>query len=408
MAEAGAVFRKWRGRGPLPGGRSVDAYLANARAAPRAEAFSVSAGAEITSKPKRPPKFASPFCVFCASVRPPSAMSTVTLDPSPAAPAHLGESAWQARAAAHDARVRVWTDAQQARASRGEKHPVFDFLFSYYSFRPAWLRRWHPGPDLALTGEAARAYLRWSEYHEIARGTDVPPVNAPASQSSEPAACVTASEHSTGVPRVIYGTPAVALAPLPSSRRHYVIWLRALLRATQSRPAFFGCYGLHEWAMVYRQTPDEVRHNAHPLRFAPDPLARIVEAAPITCSHFDAFRFFTPPARPLNKLTPARETVPQFEQSGCLHANMDLYKWSFKLAPFAPSELIADCFALARDIREVDMRASPYDLRALGFAPITIETAAGRADYETHQRAFTARAAPLRARLLALCERLLA
>jgi hypothetical protein len=335
-------------------------------------------------------------------------MSAVTLDPSPAAPAYLVESAWQARAAAHDARVRVWTDAQQARASRGEKHPVFDFLFSYYSFRPAWLRRWHPGPDLALTGETARAYLRWSEYREIASGSDVPPVNSPASQINAPAALATPSERGTGVPPVIYGTPAVALAPLPSSRRPYVIWLRALLLATQSRPAFFGCYGLHEWAMVYRQTPDEVRHNAHPLRFAPDPLARIVEAAPITCSHFDAFRFFTPPARPLNKLKPARETVPQFEQSGCLHANMDLYKWSFKLAPFAPSELIADCFALARDIREVDMRASPYDLRALGFAPITIETAAGRADYEAHQRAFTARAEPLRARLLALCERLLA
>jgi hypothetical protein len=214
---------------------------------------------------------------------------------------------------------------------------------------------------------------------------------------------------------VISGTPAVALAPLPSSRRHYVIWLRALLLATQSRPAFFGCYGLHEWAMVFRQMPDEVRHNAHPLRFASDQLARIVEAAPITCSHFDAFRFFTPPARPLNKLTPARETVPQFEQSGCLHTNMDLYKWSFKLAPFAPSELIADCFAFARDIREVVMHASPYDLRALGVDPITIETAAGRADYEAHQRAFTTRPEPLRSRLLTLrsrlltlCERLLA
>ncbi len=396
MAEAGAVFRKWRGRGRLPGGRSVDPDLANARAAPRAEAFSVSAGAEITSKPERPLKFASPFCGFCASVRPPTAMSAVTLNPSPAAPAYLEESAWQARAAAHDARVRVWTEAQQARASRGEKHPVFDFLFSYYSFRPAWLRRWHPGPDLALTGEAARAYLRWSEYHEIAGGTGVPPLESPASQIHAPAA------------RATPNPPAVTLTPLPSSRRPYVIWLRALLRATQSRPAFFGCYGLHEWAMVYRQTPDEVRHNAHPLRFAPDPLARIVEAAPITCSHFDAFRFFTPPARPLNKLKPARETVPQFEQSGCLHANMDLYKWSFKLAPFAPSELIADCFALARDIREVDMRASPYDLRALGFAPITIETAAGRADYEAHQRAFSTRAEPLRTRLLTLCERLLA
>lgn len=302
-------------------------------------------------------------------------MSAATFTPSPAAPALLAEPDWHARAAEHEARVSVWTDAQRARASRGDKHPVYDFLFNYYSFRPAWLQRWHPGPDLALAGDSAREFLRWPEYREVVLAD---------------------------------GTSAVALAPLPESRRPFVTWLRDLLLATDSRPAFFGCFGLHEWAMVYRQTPDEIRHNAHPLRFAADDLARIVEAAPITCSHFDAFRFFTAPARPLNKLNPTRELVPQFEQRGCLHANMDLYKWSFKLAPHAPSELVADCFALARDIREVDMRASPYDLRALGFEPIAIETPAGRADYERHQRAFTARAEPLRARLLTLCARLLA
>jgi hypothetical protein len=54
------------------------------------------------------------------------------------------------------------------------------------------------------------------------------------------------------------------------------------------------------------------------------------------------------------------------------------------------------------------MRASPYDLRALGYEPITIETPEGRAEYEAHQRAFAERGVPLRARLLALCERLLA
>jgi hypothetical protein len=302
-------------------------------------------------------------------------MLAAALPPSPPAPVLLAEADWRARASAHETRVRAWTDPHVARTSRGEKHPVFDFLFNYYSFRPAWLRRWHPGPSFVLAGESAREFLRWSDY---------------------------------GATSLADGTTAVGLTALPSSRRQYVAWLRALLLATQSRPAFFGCYGLHEWAMVYRQTPDEVRHNAHPLRFPPDELARIVEAAPIACSHFDAFRFFTPPARPLNKLTPTRETVPQFEQRGCLHANMDLYKWSFKLAPFAPSELVADCFALARDIREIDMRASPYDLRALGFEPIPIETPVGRADYETHQRAFATRGEPLRARLLALCERLLA
>ena len=160
--------------------------------------------------------------------------------------------------------------------------------------------------------------------------------------------------------------------------------------------------------MVYRQTPDEIRHNAWPLRFPPDELARIVESQPVRCSHFDAFRFFTAPAKPLNKLQPARETSLENEQRGCLHANMDLYKWAFKLAPFAPAELIADCFALARDIRAMDMRASPYDLRALGYEPIAIETPEGRAVYERQQRVFATRSEPLRARLFALCERILA
>lgn len=98
----------------------------------------------------------------------------------------------------------------------------------------------------------------------------------------------------------------------------------------------------------------------------------------------------------------------QHEQGGCLHANMDLYKWAFKLAPWTSAELEAECFALARDIREWDMRASPYDLRALGFAPVPIETPAGKAEYEREQRAFAARAVPLRAALIAVSETLLA
>lgn len=219
----------------------------------------------------------------------------------------LPEPVWLARQSAHEVRVRAWTDPHQARASRGEKHPVHDFLFSYYAYRAAWLKRWHPGPDLALTGESARAFLRWPEYREITLPD---------------------------------GTTAVALEPatLPVHRLVFVTWLRDLLQTMQTRPAFFGCFGLHEWAMVYRQTPDEVRHNAYPLRYPPDALAAIVEAAPITCTHFDAFRFFTPPARPLNRLQPTRETTPQHEQRGCLHAGMDLYKLAFKLAPFTPSE----------------------------------------------------------------------
>jgi len=286
-------------------------------------------------------------------------------------PTSLAEVDWLARREAHERRVQEWTDPHQTRASRGEKHPVYDFLFDYYAFRPAWLKRWHPGPDVILAGATAREFLRWPEYRDSPEGVGIDP------------------------------------AALPAHRLAFVRWLRDLLTAMQARPAFFGCYGLHEWAMVYRLTPEEIRHHQLPLRFTPEDIARIVEGSAITCSHFDAFRFFTPPARPLNRLQPSRETVPQLEQRGCLHANMDLYKWAFKLAPFTPSELVADCFALAREIREVDMRASPYDVRAFGFAPIPVETPAGRAEYEQLQRGFTARGEPLRARLIALCERLL-
>ncbi|AOS43963.1 hypothetical protein Verru16b_01023 [Lacunisphaera limnophila] len=292
--------------------------------------------------------------------------------PHSAALTLLAEPDWRARQSAHEARVRAWTDPHQARQARGEKHPVEDFLFEYYRFRPSWLRRWHPGPDVVLLGESAREFLRWPEYHESDGGI------------------------------------ALNVAAFEAKRRDSLVWLLGLLRATAERPPMFACFGLHEWAMVYRQTPDEVRHNAWPLRFPPDELARIVEAQPVRCSHFDAFRFFTPPARPLNRLQPERSTVTQLEQRGCLHANMDLYKWAFKLAPFTPAELTADCFALARDIREVDMRASPYDLARLGYPPIGIETPEGRATYETHQRAFADRSQPLRARLIALCARLLA
>jgi hypothetical protein len=284
----------------------------------------------------------------------------------------LAEPVWRARRQAHERRIRRWTDPHQARQARGEKHPVEDFLFEYYRFRPSWLRRWHPGPDVVLLGEDAREFLRWPEYRETEGGI------------------------------------ALDVAAFPAARRDSLVWLLGLLRATAERAPAFGCFGLHEWAMVYRQQPAEVRHSAWPLRFPPEEIARIVEAQPVRCTHFDAFRHFTAAALPLNRLQPTRATTDQFEQRGCLHANMDLYKWAFKLAPFTPADLLADCFEFARDIREVDMRASPYDLRALGCAPIAIETPEGRAEYESHQRAFAERGMPLRARLIALCERLLA
>ena len=158
--------------------------------------------------------------------------------------------------------------------------------------------------------------------------------------------------------------------------------------------------------MVYRQQPDDVRHD-YPLRLGRDGTDAVVESHRVACSHFDAFRFFTPSARPLNTVQPGRDDRPAFEQPGCLHAGMDLYKHAFRLTPMVASDLVADCFELARDIRVLDMRAAPYDLADLGFEPVRIETTAGKAAYVEAQRGFAERGAPLRARLIAECERLL-
>ena len=180
--------------------------------------------------------------------------------------------------------------------------------------------------------------------------------------------------------------------------------IRRLLVATAGRPPTLGCFGLHEWAMVHRH--GRTRHD-WPLRLGPAGTDEVVESHRIACSHFDAFRFFTAGA-PAEHPEPGRDDRATFEQPGCLHAGMDLYKHAFRLTPLVPSELVADCFELAWDIRELDMRASPYDFGGLGFEPVRIETAAGKQEYVAAQRAFAERGAPLRQRLIDECDRLLA
>ena len=120
--------------------------------------------------------------------------------------------------------------------------------------------------------------------------------------------------------------------------------------------------------MVYRQDKFELRHEYLQLRLGSGRTDEVVEENRIRCSHFDAFRFYTPDAVPLNSLVPSRENQRTMEQPGCLHANMDLYKWAYKLSPLLPSELVMDCFELSWRIRAMDMQASPYDLDDVGLS----------------------------------------
>ena len=275
----------------------------------------------------------------------------------------LDAATWCEAEDAHVARADALTAAHRARASRGEQHPVEDFLFTYYSYRPSVLRRWHPGAgvELADAADTPRASWRW-----YAAG-DAP------------------------------GSLAVDAAALLREKAELVDSVERILSVTAARTGQFGCFGLHEWAMVYHA--DERRHTM-PLRLGRAGTDAVVDAHELRCTHFDAFRFFTPDAVPRNRHAPTRAEQPRLEQPGCLHAGMDVYKWAVKLGPLTPGDVLLDTFELARDIRRLDMAASPYDLAAWAVEPVAIETPDGKAEYVRRQREFAERSNALRVPLL--------
>ncbi len=293
-----------------------------------------------------------------------------TAVPSGPSGTRLPAHEWRRRAAAHAERADALTAARRDRRARGETHAVEDFLYTYYDTRPALLRRWHPGAGVAL----------------------LPDTGTPAPQGS-------GRWYATAPD----GTVGLDAAAFLADRGDTVRFVAGLLAATASRPAFTGCFGLHEWAMVYRA--DERRHPL-PLRLGRAGTDAVVEAQPIRCTHYDAFRFFTPEAVGRNALQPTRATQVDLEQPGCLHAGMDLHKWSLKLGPAVPGELALDCFALAADVRLLDMQASPYDLSSYGRPAVAVETPEGRAEYVRRQRELAERAAGLRRGLLDVCDAL--
>lgn len=281
-----------------------------------------------------------------------------------AAPFVLTPAEWRARAQAHLERVQRWTRPRRERRSRQEAHPVYDFLFQYYKYSAAKLEAWHPGPNEGVvdTPEARERF------------------NAPTYHAADGVILRDAS----------------ALTPPGRKRLDEVMHV---LTATRDRPANFGCYGVHEWAMVFGG--HDVRHaDVTPLRLPQDQIDAFVESRPVACSHFDAFRFFAPDAQPLNRVPLEWSSRHDMEQPGCIHANMDLYRWAYTSMPWIGSDLLWRCFELAIDLRVLDMQASPYDLRPLGFDPIRVETREGRAEYQWRQRELSARASVLRDRLI--------
>ncbi len=277
---------------------------------------------------------------------------------------------WKRREELHWTLIRPFTEAYRERKGRGENHPVYDFLFTYYTLSTAKLECWHPGYGVGI---------------QIEPGSNHPLLAYSLYSSSD-------------------GVVAIDPEKVPARIIKQAQWVQSLCKAILERPMRFSCLGLHEWAMVYDL--EDVRHD-YPLRLSSAEIREVVSSSAIVCSHFDAFRFFSKNAGPLNILQPEPHTRLEHEQGGCLHANMDLYKWAYKLIPLVSSELLRETFFLAISARELDMRASPYDLSTLGFEPIRIESREGREEYIDAQRAIAARAEVLRLWLLRTTEQIL-
>jgi len=279
----------------------------------------------------------------------------------------LAPEEWKRQRAAHEARADALVKARQQRAARGEQDPVEDFLYTYYSFRLSALRRWTPGVGFA---------------------------------------CVEADELLTDANFQKSADGLVRVIPMKEGDVRRLTFIRDLSLAVTSRPAFFRCYGLHEWAMVYQQA-DQRRHSQWPLRLGEKGTDEVVRSMPVCCTHYDAFRFFTPTAKPLNHSEPDLAGRIKNEQPGCVHVTMDLYKWTMKSLPWVSSDLATESYRLAHEARSIDMRASPYDFSAVGLEPICIETEAGRSQYEAAQRHLAKLAEPIRKRLVDVLNRAL-
>lgn len=308
---------------------------------------------------------------------------------------------------------------------KDKNHPIFNFLFTYFHFNEKRLYTYSPGVGVVFQREFAQT-SGLSKY------------------------CV--ETDADGLLRL-----AVGPAQFPVEKIAAMRTTLTLLRNCYNKPPLYSCFGLHEWAMLYSPTsvPSTVaiasrnsitddnssissnssrmsiskststnasnsRHQELPLRISQDEVNRVVERGQLRCTHYDATRFFAKAAMPLNKTLPLPSRINQqtSEQPGCVHAAMDLFKWAIKVYPFLPSDTVADALELALLAREVDMRASPYDLTAYRKSmgglggnfcnePIRIETTEGRKEYVRFQDMVYTKSQPVRKKLIDCYEALL-
>ncbi len=279
------------------------------------------------------------------------------------------EGQWRERIARHQERVEPWVRDRLERRARAKKHAVYDFLFDYYPYSPNKLMTWHPGFGVILQGRPPTPVYTETPYYQVPGGV------------------------TTSITWLEPRLPRLDLA------------IRLLTGITSRTPST-GCFGLHEWAMVYGLQPSEVRHPYLSMRVNADQVRATVDSVGLRCTHIDAYRFYTDEAKPLNATTPTRLNQPDEDQPGCLHAAMDTYKVAGWFSPLMSSDLVADAFEVAVQARELDMRASPYDVSDFGLPAIPVETIEGRREYARGQETVIRASTPVRSALLVALQQL--
>jgi hypothetical protein len=286
----------------------------------------------------------------------------------------VARSTWEAAAKQHETAMfdLLYPPGKTLKARRHSvrAHPVYNFLHQYYRFSPAALLKYSPGPNIILSDSfhaedqassllnsdfRCISYLHDGFYYSpfLLRGTDGRD----------------AIKKHNGSGRTLLDE---------------LVRCRQLLQRSLERRPLLSCFGLHEWAMLYwPATQDRLRPKQEnlPLRVSQDVINATVDANPLRCTHFDAWRFFHPSTQPRNVIpTLSRESQLQHEQPGCIHNTMDLFRIAHLAYPLISSKLLIEALEIAISARKIDMRSSPYDLSTVAGCEnvIAVETPEGR------------------------------
>jgi len=127
---------------------------------------------------------------------------------------HLSETQWKTVEDSNQHLLEPIVSAHRLRRMKGEKHPIIDFLFDYYHFKPSKLLEWTPGIGVYLKGSKAKDLVVKKGFNENQHGVFI-------------------DTHT-----------------FPADRMDGLNWTIDLLKQSFDRKPQFNCFGLHEWCMT--------------------------------------------------------------------------------------------------------------------------------------------------------------